>query len=55
MSDRQKYNYRICDKCGKEWNVSKKYPTSQGYICPDCRYMKKHGHERRVPTWMYRR
>ena len=34
MSDRQKYNYRICDKCGKEWNVSKKVPDKLGVYMP---------------------
>ena len=34
----RKRNYRICIWCGKEWNVSVKYPAEHEYICPVCKY-----------------
>ena len=30
------YKYRICRKCGKEWNVSVKNKSGKHYICPKC-------------------
>ena len=34
----RKRNYCICIWCGKEWNVSVKYPAEHEYICPVCKY-----------------
>ena len=35
-----RFRYRICRKCGEEWNVSKKdtYPL---YVCPKCEYKER--------------
>lgn len=30
--------YRICRRCGKEWNVSRLDPGEKVYICPVCDY-----------------
>ena len=30
------YKYRICKKCGKEWNVSKYDEHGKAYYCPKC-------------------
>ena len=29
--------YRICHKCGKEWNVPSNAKGDKHYICPICR------------------
>lgn len=41
MKHREGYSYRICSKCGKEWNVSVKNKDIK-YICPVCRQKNKH-------------
>lgn len=28
--------YRICNKCHRDWNVSKLEPRTPVYICPEC-------------------
>lgn len=33
--------YRICRKCGKEWNVSRKDPGDKTYICHTCEYKQR--------------
>lgn len=40
MKHREGYSYRICSKCGKEWNVSIEY-RKKSYICPVCRNKNK--------------
>ena len=40
MKHREGYNYRICSKCGEEWNVSIEY-RKKSYICPPCRNKNK--------------
>jgi len=39
------YNYRSCDICGKEWNVSVQYKDKQ-YRCPVCRKRGKNERNR---------
>ena len=33
--------YRICHKCGKEWNVSANVRGDKHYICPCCTTVKR--------------
>lgn len=33
--------YRLCRRCGKEWNVSRIDPGDKVYICPICDYRDK--------------
>lgn len=35
------YCYRLCKKCGLEWNVSGKYKKIRQYICPKCEYKER--------------
>ena len=35
------YKYRICKKCGNEWNVSAKVKGEKHYICPCCTTLKR--------------
>ena len=35
------YCYRLCKKCGLDWNVSGKYKTIRQYICPICEYKER--------------
>lgn len=33
--------YRVCRRCGGEWNVSSKDPGEKNYICPTCEFKAK--------------
>lgn len=33
--------YRICHKCGKEWNVPSNAKGDKHYICPCCTTVKR--------------
>lgn len=33
--------YRVCRKCGREWNVSRLDPGEKNYICPTCEFKER--------------
>lgn len=33
--------HRDCDRCGKDWNVSRIDPGPAPYICPVCDYAQR--------------
>lgn len=33
--------YRVCRRCGKDWNVSRLDPGPKAYVCPICDFRER--------------